>query len=207
MQSVEEQLFQYEQRAIQTGTGATSNKEVLLNNKAEDLMYAMRSKSDQQSYKYLFYGIIIVTMISAVSHIVFLGYWAGICGMVLGIGIYFFGHSRVKAAVLSLKSSGKDPNSNKIEDRLAYLDLGLDIKDVRIKVLRFSYAILLSVNLVVFSELILGRLGLIPIAIAVVIGLITWFFLFQNDFHQIYEFDEKIEGLRDEAVLSELFID
>jgi hypothetical protein len=59
----------------------------------------------------------------------------------------------------------------------------------------------------IFAELILGRLGFIPFGMAIAVGLVTWGFLFQNDFHQIYEFDEKIEGLRDEADQSKLFVD
>lgn len=170
---------------------------------AYQLSNEMGEYNDKSFFSKVHKGILFTALLIFIIHIFFMGYWLGIFGTV--IVLFFHARSKVKIskAIYKVKSEKPAMGNNVFLEKqhifnfLNYLYCGILLKETRISILQSELSILLPIMVMCGTELILSRIGILEMALGVVIGILTWFFIFQNDYEKVFDFQDRLEDMED----------
>ena len=164
----------------------------------DEIFEELKQLEDVALYKSLINGYSIAGGIIFICHIIFLGFWVGLVGLLLLPTFYFISKITIDREI---KISNSKNRSQKQSDLLSVVDLKemhestssiIDLKIKRFQILLILTALFTPLFFMALNELIYGSLNALNIGLSVVIGSFFWMIYFKKDIDELQNMKERL---------------
>ena len=174
--------------------------------RVETLSSDLKSKTDRDFYRHIHMGLLIVSLVIAIICIVKGMYvTAGFLLVAAAASKYFYTHT-LKSLIRHTSEELKMENEQnafdlKLFHHMQYLKNGIELKSVRIAIVRYSFMAifpLILVSIVSLTNLVDSVSLFIQITLAALMGAMFWFYFFKDDLDELdYQEMELQEYIHD----------
>ena len=172
--------------------------------RCKEILGSLREKNDKSFYKNMHLGLSLAASLLFIVHIVFFGFWVGILGLLL-VGFFFIYH---KAILLRLSKNLNDNVFNKDLDGINtkedvalfvnYIENGISIKLKRSQLIMLSLVCLTPLIFIAGIELIYGKINILEIFLAIVLGSTFWLIYFKKEIDDHNNLLGEVEDIKEE---------
>lgn len=163
-----------------------------------EVVEELKQLEDGKLYKSLVNGYSIGGGIIFISHIIFLGFWVGLIGIILLSAFYFFSKITIDREIkITNNKNWKKKQSdlltrNDLEEMLASTSSIIDLKIKRFQILLVLTVLFTPLLFMALHELIYGSLNALNIGMSVVIGSFFWMIYFKKDIDELQKMRKRL---------------
>jgi len=176
--------------------------------KTENIYDNIKSSKSPRDFKWLFILLCSLLIIAVAIHIGIRGIGLNLLPLILLLIYWVYYRYQLKIAIadqaiknkkISENSSDDLENKQKLSNRIKFIINGIEVLNVRVKLIRNQYVIFFPILAILFIDLIKGPLNpsaiIITAIISIILGGLFWIYYFKNDLLELQDAEDELEEL------------